>query len=77
VRAIIIDDKDAIALVEQLKLDELLLKDNWPGVREFELFKEGKISADQFREALVKDIHRTFHFHVVRWLQDQGANVTR
>jgi len=29
------------------------------------------------KQSPVDEIHRAFHFEVVRWLQDQGANVVR
>lgn len=28
------------------------------------------------RKQLSADMHRAFHYHVVRWLQHHGANVT-
>jgi hypothetical protein len=67
-RAIIIDDKDARALLEQLKLESL---QGSHGVRSAE-----DVPAHA-REALVAEVHRVFHYVVCRWLQDQGANVVR
>lgn len=63
-RAIIIDDKDAKALLDKLELrrlraDNILM--NTP--------PEGT--------AMVDWIHRAFHYEVVRWLQEQGAEVHR
>lgn len=67
-KAIIISDNDCKALLDKLKLESLqpeyfgnTISDDLP-------FHKAK-------EVLVKDIHRSFHYHVVRWLQDQGANL--
>ena len=58
-RAIIIEDKDACALVDKLKLKSL---------RETHQVNE---------EMTLSEMHRLFHYEVVKWLQDQGATVTR
>jgi hypothetical protein len=63
-RAIIIQDADAKALLDRLELrrlkgDNILL--NRP--------PEGT--------AMVDWVHRSFHYEVCRWLQEQGADVTR
>lgn len=58
-RAIIIEDKDAKDLVDQLELAKL---------RETGFFRSSG-------NPTFEEIHRVFHFVVVRWLQDQGANV--
>jgi len=60
-RAIIIEDKDARSLLDSLALAKLQ-KDNY-------------FSGDQ--PATLQDMHRTFHYIVCKWLQDQGASVTR
>lgn len=38
-----------------------------------------KLRATNYRGNPVtfEEMHQTFHFHVVRWLQDQGANIVR
>lgn len=60
-RAIIIDDKDARDLIQQLELAKL---------QETRHFRGDKpITLD--------DMHRTFHYIVTQWLQDQGANTGR
>jgi hypothetical protein len=61
VRAIIIDDKDARALLERLQLT---------------FFTQGaRMSREQ--PPTLEDMHRWFHFVVCSWLQEQGANVVR
>ncbi len=61
-RAIIIDDKDAIALVEQLELaswkTEVQTENRTPG---------------QIRD----DLYTRFRYIVVGWLHEQGCNVVR
>ncbi len=59
-KAIIITDQDAKALLEKLELSALR-KDG------------GLLGVD---EVLIERMHRQFHFIVCRWLQDQGADVT-
>ena len=58
-KAIIIEDKDAKAL-----LDGLQLAASRPAADLLGIDKE-----------LVGRMHRVFHFTVCRWLQDQGADV--
>lgn len=60
-RAIIISDADACALLDQLKLEAL------SGPNQFDLGKSPTLES----------MHRRFHFVVCRWLQEQGATVTR
>lgn len=62
-RAIIIDDKDARDLIEKLELCKL--KGNFHK------------TFDTDRKASIEDVHSAFHYVVVRWLQDQGANIIR
>ncbi len=62
-RAIIIEDKDARALLDSLKLESLR--------------KDRPKYAESAGMSTVDTIHRTFHYIVVQWLQDQGANVVR
>ena len=62
-KAIIIEDKDARALLEQLELRAL---------------HGGDIMRDDLsKPPTVSDIHRAFHYVVTRWLQEQGADVVR
>lgn len=60
-RAIIIDDKDAKALLDSLKLEKL---------------EEGNHFCGD-KPVTLQHMHRTFHFVVCRWLQEQGADVVR
>lgn len=57
-RAIIIQDTDARALLDKLQLAKL--KEHYAGRPEPHTFE---------------DMHRTFHFVVVKWLQEHGADV--
>jgi hypothetical protein len=95
-RAIIIDHKDALALLDQLKLETMDASGrDYPTV-EIEVRrildkKLGPLSDDKAIETsgavasllcgpsgeIVKEIHRRFHFVVVRWLQEQGASCVR
>lgn len=60
-RAIIIQDADARALLDKLKLEALTGTDS--------------LRQDPTRPATREDMHRSFHYVVVRWLQEHGANV--
>ena len=68
-KAIIIDDKDCPALLDQLKL--ATFDDYCCRVSELH-----GISVEA-RKAMVAEIHRRFHYIVVRWLQEQGASCVR
>ena len=60
-RAIIIEDKDAKALLDKLELTAL---------------RDGNfLRSDYTKPPTVDDIHRAFVHVVVRWLQEQGADV--
>lgn len=61
-RAIIIDNKDARSLLASLELTAM--------------HKDNILRADPTKPATVDDVHRAFHYVVVRWLQEQGADVT-
>ena len=61
-RVIIIDDKDARGLLASLELAQL--RDN------------GHLREDG-GQPTVDQVHRTFHYVVCQWLQDQGASVVR
>ena len=63
-RAIIIDDKDAKALLERLQLTKYT---NGQG--------RSHRNADEL--ANVDEMHRWFHYVVCSWLQEQGANTVR
>lgn len=63
--AIIIQDKDAKALLDKLKLASF--DDYCCRISEiFGISSEG-------RKAMVEEIHRRFHYVVTCWLQEQGA----
>lgn len=61
-RAIIIDDKDAKSLLMRLELAAMK--------------KDNVMRDDPSRPPTADDIHRAFHYVVVRWLQEQGADVS-
>ena len=60
-RAIIIQDKDAKALLNSLELERM--RTPIP----FRTGGDGKET--------ISDIHRRFHYTVVNWLQDQGCDL--
>lgn len=62
-RAIIIDDKDAKALVEGLRLESMR--------------KDHPNYENPGNPLTMEQMHRIFHSRVVRWLQEQGADVTK
>ncbi len=68
-RAIIIDDKDARALLERLELASL---QNY-GCRTSEIHGISEAA----RKAFLEEVHRRFHYVVCSWLQEQGANTVR
>ena len=77
-RAIIIQDKDAKALVDKLKLESLEGTDHAfrGAVQHLDLLdKLTPFERDTLLGALVSGIHSSFHYHVVRWLQEQGAQI--
>lgn len=59
-RAIIIQDKDAKALLDQLEITKLRESPMRPEVS----------------KAAIDVIHRQFHYVVTKWLQNQGCDVT-
>ncbi len=62
-KAIIISDSDAKALLDKLKLTSL--EENRHIMRE-----------NLDKPATLRDVHRTYHYIICRWLQEQGADVT-
>ena len=70
-RAIIIEDKDARAILDKLKLESL--KD----LRFTNGVEVGKVLSQRDIDSMVSEIHRKFHYEVCSWLQDQGASVTK
>lgn len=61
-RVIIIEDKDARALLDQLQLAK---------------FTEKQDIRLSLSSTTVDDIHRHFHYVVCKWLQEQGCNVLK
>lgn len=61
-KVIIIQDTDARALLTLLELNKMRAANHWPN--------NTKATNDAIIEA-----HRSFHFIVTRWLQEQGADV--
>lgn len=59
-RAIIIDDADCQALVDRLKLESMQIE------------PEKVVTLGSGERVTVGDIHRQFHYEVVRWLQQHG-----
>ena len=66
-RAIIIDDKDSIALIDQLKLELYASKDRIHQVA------EKYVVSPTWVEEVTRDVHRWFHYVVTNWLHEQGA----
>lgn len=62
-RAIIISDADAKALLDKLELTKLR------GAGHIQRM------GDASNPPTLEEIHRTFHYVVCNWLQEQGANV--
>jgi hypothetical protein len=58
-KAIIISDSDARALLDQLELGKMSIH-HWP-------------MKSQLPQAEVDDCHRAFHSIVTRWLQEMGG----
>ncbi len=66
-RIITFEDKDAVALLDRLKLAKLEgQRVDWK-----QRIQEGQI------DGVLSDMHRAFHYEVTRWLQDQGASCVR
>lgn len=72
-RAIIIDDKDAKALLDKLKLESFDKSLGGYGISENEAWNGLPVS---MRQEIIRRIHGRFHFVVCTWLQDEGAKVT-
>lgn len=60
-KAIIITDMDARALLDKLELESMKNKN--------------LLSRDPERMPTLDDVHRAFHYVVCRWLQEQGADI--
>lgn len=77
-KAIIIQDHDARALLDQLKLEEVKPPSTVfiPGASPEQVDQFNKVY-EAWMKQHVSDTHRRFHFVVCRWLQEQGASVIR
>lgn len=71
-KAIIIEDKDARALVDSLLLERLRV-DN---IMSMDAEKPSAWSDGAWRKKQIDDLHQSFHFVVVRWLQAQGCTLS-
>ena len=63
-KAIIITDSDARALLDQLELGKMKAANHWP-------LNSASAPED------IEQAHRAFHYIVCRWLQEQGADTVR
>lgn len=63
-KAIIISDAEAKALLDQLELEKLKAANHWP-------------NHSQAENTEIVAAHRAFHYVVCRWLQEMGADITR
>ena len=70
-RAIIIQDCDAANLLDLLKLEKFQDPQMWRNNDAWHAIPA------QTRAAMLDDLHRHFHYIVVRWLQEQGASCVR
>jgi hypothetical protein len=70
-RAIIIDDKDARALLDKMKLES----GNFGYHQYYRLAeKTGPITTQEV-DQLVQEVFRHFNYHLVGWLVDQGVKL--
>ncbi len=70
-KAIIIQDSDAANLLDLLKLEKFGDPTMWSNTEQWQALPEST------RKAMLDSLHRKFHYIVCRWLQEQGANVSR
>jgi hypothetical protein len=61
-RVIIIQDKDAKALLDSLKLEQITMPI--------------PVRTNGGEKEAIADIHRRFHYRVTTWLQDQGCKLS-
>lgn len=67
-KAIIIQDQDARALLDQLKLEAFHPTSYHTG--------QERLTPQELK-VVTEEVHRRFHYIVCRWLQEQGASVVR
>lgn len=72
-KVILIEDKDAKALLDRLKLESFEKSLGGYGVQEHEAWHGLPVG---MRDEIIRRIHGRFHYVVCTWLQDQGAKVT-
>lgn len=63
-KAIIISDSDARALLDRLELGAMKASNHWP------------VNAVS-RPEEIEQAHRAFHYIVTKWLQEMGADLRR
>jgi len=63
-KAIIISNTEENALLDQLELEMLKIKNLWPNRSKVDI------------ETII-DAHRAFHYVVTRWFQEMGADIKR
>jgi hypothetical protein len=95
-KAIIIQDHDARALLDQLELQTMdargcdystiemevrkILESKLPPLEKTAMVEVAGAVASLLTSptgAVVKEVHRRFHYVICRWLQEQGASVVR
>lgn len=74
-RAIIIQDNDAVALLDKLKLTSLEAGNY--GLSRVYLDRNAWDVSPEIQKSIVETAHKTFHMVVCRWLQEMGCDVTR
>lgn len=73
-RAIIIDDKDAVALLDRLKLESFEKSLGGYGAAENDAWQG---LPQSMCDEIIRRIHGRFHYVVCSWLQEQGAKTFR
>ena len=70
-KIIMFQEHEANHLLDKLKLESLEKDINTYCIESYEKWKEIPESS---RKWIIEQLHRKFHYHVVKWLQDQGAS---
>lgn len=76
-KAIIIQDSDAAALLDSLRLARFDAAESFPMIKSPTDYHEMTEKERQIYRQLVEATHRRFHYIVTRWLQEQGASPLR
>ena len=69
-RVIMFQEHEAKALVDKMKLESLST--------DLPLFSTEKIEQwqalpESFKKSFIEEIHKKFHYEIVKWFQDQGV----